>query len=711
MGRFVFTALLAGTACGLDFDAPIVTSDATLEVHSLLLTEAPLRAAGGAAVSFALPADISAPVVTQAALSPQALVATGIMRGTSENEMESVCKRTSAALLSEAPDATATDRILGGPVYRECTAALAPIRTGEQASAVNLLNDCMTLVDKIVEKLGKPSGAGTVDNDALCHDVVTAMEPTPAPTTTVAPVEELLVPMAHPQQEQAAVTVTETEELRAIVAAMPQVCTETVSAVESGIKTEADALKLGTTVAPVCESTARKHLGAAVDVDIASAALQSWCHQLDTHLTDALQTGFLYALHPIEAQKKFGGPNPYATTTRRQFCQGFNEAVQKAKVSVTVKHASIPAVVAVPAPEVVPTPAAVASNDAPKAPWEVLSDSNVAPKASMAAGSVEHVSVSTSPVPVVQAVVTTVAPQISATQPVSADDVDGAGMLHLVQEVSAHAEWRAACEQLTSKLTSHEGSIMEESAFGTKETPVGTQVLTFNAHDHSEIRNCAANMKVIAIEVGMLKKGAVQEDIAKPSDSVKEAITKGAASMLESADQSQALIDSPWAADACSDMAHSYLATRIAHPDTKTTDFCPWYAKDLQSMLGGSVEASPQTQVADDVTLLRRRHAQKSKLRAAEALSAHSKAEKALPQVSPRPATALIRGSARAAPSKVVESERKVALAAKHVVVPAYPSLPVAAKVDVKKPAPSEAEEATPEQEDAEGANLWQGMF
>merc|ERR1719446_356953 len=203
-------------------------------------------------------------------------------------------------------------------------------------------------------------------------------------------------------------------------------------------------------------------------------------------------------------------------------------------------------------------------------------------------------------------------------------------MLHLVQQVSTHTGWRATCEQLTSKLTSHEGSIMEGSVLGAKETAVGTQVLTFNAEDHSEIRNCAANLKVIAIEVGMLKKGALQ------SDSVKEAIAKGAASMLESADQSQALIDSPWAADACADIAHSYLASRIAHPEMKTTDFCPSYAKDLQSMLSNSAEISPQTQAPDDATLLRRRHAQKSKMRVAEALSAHDRSEKALP--SPRPA-------------------------------------------------------------------------
>jgi len=149
-------------------------------------------------------------------------------------------------------------------------------------------------------------------------------------------------------------------------------------------------------------------------------------------------------------------------------------------------------------------------------------------------------------------------------------------MLRLVQALSAQNEWNTACTGLVSKLTSEEGSVTEEYALGDKETAEGTKVLTFNAADQGQIRKCAAQLKVLAIQSGVL--GGAQ---AKP---VAALLQTEQGMSLGSADTAEALMDSPWAADACGDIAHGYLTARLAHPGLAVPEFCPLYAKDLQAM-------------------------------------------------------------------------------------------------------------------------------
>lgn len=187
------------------------------------------------------------------------------------------------------------------------------------------------------------------------------------------------------------------------------------------------------------------------------------------------------------------------------------------------------------------------------------------------------------------------------------------GMLELVQRIAARPDWAATCGELSLKLTSVEGSIGEESTMGIKETRIGTEVLTFNSQDHESIRGCAARLKVSAVKLNIL---------GDSDGSSQDAIVKGAASLLATDSQVQDVMDSTWAEDICTDVAHSFLTTKIALPKVQASAFCETYAQDLRRMRAGKPTIAPASQAQQDVQRLRKRRVEKAKQRAAQVISA-----------------------------------------------------------------------------------------
>lgn len=170
-------------------------------------------------------------------------------------------------------------------------------------------------------------------------------------------------------------------------------------------------------------------------------------------------------------------------------------------------------------------------------------------------------------------------------------------MLRLVQALSVRSEWTAACTGLVSRLTSEEGSITEENSFGKSETARSAKVLTFNAADQGQIRKCAAQLKFLAIQSG------IRGDVPVAAVGTQASLVATGTS-LSSADDAEAIMDSPWAADACSDIAYGYLTTHLASPSMGATDYCPLYARNLQAM---HASVPPAEKAKTDVELMRKR--------------------------------------------------------------------------------------------------------
>jgi len=194
---------------------------------------------------------------------------------------------------------------------------------------------------------------------------------------------------------------------------------------------------------------------------------------------------------------------------------------------------------------------------------------------------------------------------------------EGIDMLRLVQAISARKEWSLACNALVSKIRSEEGSVTEEYALGYSETPLGTNVFTFDSQDQARLGRCAAQLKLIAVEAGILG------GMASPSSTslLQSDITQSAASMIGNADELEAIIDSPWARDACQDIAHGFLTARLAHPEMKSQDFCPMYAKDLGEMRDDSPSAAVLT-AKSEAKKLRRHSDARLKIKTKEAVAA-----------------------------------------------------------------------------------------
>jgi len=139
-------------------------------------------------------------------------------------------------------------------------------------------------------------------------------------------------------------------------------------------------------------------------------------------------------------------------------------------------------------------------------------------------------------------------------------------------------------------LTSEEGAVTEEFALGDAETKAASLVLTFNAEDQSQIAKCSTNLKVLAIRSKVLGVQSVAEGHRTISAL---SIAERAESELQNTETMSTLIDSPWARDACADLAHGYLVAHLAHPDVTKEAFCPMYAKDLSRMQSVVTESKP----------------------------------------------------------------------------------------------------------------------
>jgi len=123
--------------------------------------------------------------------------------------------------------------------------------------------------------------------------------------------------------------------------------------------------------------------------------------------------------------------------------------------------------------------------------------------------------------------------------------------------------------------------VTEEFALGDAETKAASLVLTFNAEDQSQIGKCATNLKVLAIRSKVLGVQSLAEGHHAMSAL---SIAERAETELQNTEAMGALIDSPWARDACTDLAHGYLVAHLAHPELMKESFCPMYAKDLNRM-------------------------------------------------------------------------------------------------------------------------------
>lgn len=467
-----------------------------------------------------------------------------------------------------------------GPVYKECMAALAPLRDHQQDSdAVDTLSDCMALVNALVANKGSD-----------CHSAVAVLQaskkpapvvqpaagPTPQPVAVVAP-KAPTPPKPTPLSKEALAR-QEAVALNLVSEAMNEVCTDTVRDAEVGLKSEGDALKLANHVAPICQDQAVKHLG----VDAAATSLtKDWCHQLDGRLTIALETGFFFALAPDEAERQAAETNPYAAETRRKFCSRFIDSLQKqAKEGAVYLNGPPPATAAPPAaPKPVATkpvlsavPVVATAVETVGPPEVLLPTIPPAPKPQVVEAPPPPAPVTIAPAPVTDS-----KPEKPVT-PMSVPKGGGTDMLRLLQALSQRNEWKETCTALVSKLTSEEGSVTEEYALGARETAEGTKVLTFNAADQAQIHKCAAQLKVLAIQSGVLGGSQAADSAEKGTAFIETGISLG------SADDAEALMDSPWAADACGDVAHGFLTARLAHPGMEVTEFCPLYARDLHAM-------------------------------------------------------------------------------------------------------------------------------
>jgi len=503
----------------------------------------------------------------------------------SNSNLEKVCESTRQALSVQVDGSN----LPKGPVYKECMAALAPLRDHHQDSdAVDTLSDCMALVNALVASKGGD-----------CHDAVLVMQAAQKPQPSSP--QSAKATQLKPQVSKEAAAKQEAEALDLVSEAMSAVCTETVRDAEAGIKSEGDAMKLANAVGPICQDKALKHLGASAAT---TSLTKEWCHQLDGRLTIALETGFFFALSPDEAERQAAEPNPYAATTRRKFCTRFVNSLRKQAQDGDMYLNGPPPPGSKTAPaKVAPTVPVAAVEAAAVAPEKALPTLPPAPKTQPAGVPIAfgHIADQSDQ-------------QEKAASSMSVPKGTGVDMLRLVQALSMRNEWTAACTGLISRLTSEEGSVTEEYALGDHETAEGTKVLTFNAADQGQIRKCAAQLKVLAIQSGIIG------NTASSGPAKKTAFLEVSTGMsLSSADDAEALMDSPWAADACADVAHGYLTAHLAHPGFEAAEFCPLYARDLQAMHSA---LPPAERAKQDIQQLRKRASLKRHVAQSQALPA-----------------------------------------------------------------------------------------
>jgi hypothetical protein len=595
-----------------------------------------------------------------------------------EDDLYKVCERTRQALSTQ----TAGSAMPGGPVYRECMAGLAPLRDHQQDSdAVDTLSDCMALVNALMANKGGDCNAAV----AVVHTEQKHVESTPqlaVPQRSLA-AEPVAVPKAMVMtgapktrtSSKEVVAKQEADALELVSEAMTSVCTETVRDAEVGIKSETDAMKLANSVAPICQKKAEKHLGAAA---AATSLTKAWCQQLDGRLTIALETGFFFALSPDEAERQAAEANPYAATTRRKFCGRFVTSIQKqakdggfylngppppGSAASVAKQVPQAAVVAVP-PEAPQAAVVAAPPEAPQAAVVAAAEPTAlptlppAPKIERPASPPPAPKSSPLAAPAKSETVSSVDQQGEPLPLNSTPSGSGVDMLRLVQALSMKNEWSDACNGLISRLTSEEGSVTNEYALGAHETADGGKVLTFNAADQGQVRKCAAQLKVLAIQSGVLRGSPSTGDANKGPALIATGM------YLNTADDAEALMDSPWAEDACSDIAHGFLTTRLAHPGFAVPDFCPLYARDLQAMHAAVTSAEGKNHDIQQLrkrSSLKRRLAQANKAQAPEVQTVQAEAAQATQApVAPKPALKTPSTQAKQLPPAALITETKV---------------------------------------------------
>jgi len=576
-----------------------------------------------------------------------------------------VCERTRKALYTTVPDSPSPNKLLGGPVYGECTSALASERHGSVGGdAVSVLHDCMALVDALVSRLSSSKTAST----NVCSDLAASLHVLPSQPATPkaasvsavrehssvqppalpkpdAHVGDALIPKTAPMSQGA--LRAETMQVGLVAEHMKDICIETVQTVEAGIKAETDALELSNVTA-ACEGVAQKSLGSLVALPgTMTQALHGWCSELDGRLMLALEAGFLFALQPDDAQRQAGRTNPYSMATRRQFCDRFAASVQHN--SLQSSHSSevassaqanavhmagtqqphiavLPAVT--PHPPVTATPKQLPQRVVKVQPQQVPTTGNlrgsedkgrsvvpasaepahagVAPAAAaypaktLVAQSTQAASSASPPIVELHAKVPQVASGSTgghkAKDAAASKAGSGMEMFRLVQTLSAKPDWSSACVDLLVGLAAKEGSVTDVDALKKPAVESGVAVLTFNGADQSTIGGCATRLEGIAGKAGILSMLSMTKSDTGDDDTAAKKIQ-------------QAYVKSPWAFDACSDIAHAFLTMELANPGTKPPQFCQLYTKTLQRMKGASNNADVEHSQAarNDVARLKQR--------------------------------------------------------------------------------------------------------
>jgi len=379
------------------------------------------------------------------------------------------------------------------------------------------------------------------------------------------------------------VTVNDAETLfTSAQAAMADVCTATVRMVEGKMSSPQDALHFSGAAAPVCEEQARVKLGSeggqSFMLAAAAAALdgrvapyvQDWCSNLDGRLALAMETGFLFTQLPDGAAQ--AAPLP----TRRQFCDRFAQAVNT--TTFNHKHSTAATMPTQP-PVAQPSP----SSQEPA-------------KESTEAGVHEE------------------------AQP-------GIDMLHLVQSLSTGHDgaWGRVCRELVSGLASAESTVTDRQSIS-KVAPGSdaAQVFTFNAPDQAHLGRCAVQFKVLALETGMM---ALPSKETTPALVDESGVTADGADFAEAtgvnrlgrlgADEGadlEVLVESPWARDACADIARGFLTARLAEKTTSPAEFCQRYSTDLRQMRAQPIDPAEERrqQELEDLRRLKRRGVEKA---------------------------------------------------------------------------------------------------
>jgi len=507
---------------------------------------------------------------------------------TSKEQMN-VCERTQKVMFVGGE--TPVEASLGGPVYEECMSALEPLlrEHSSKTKSTDVLNGCTGLINDLTAN--KQAGAETKN---ICSLLVDQLNPT--------------VPPPPPKPKMALKPPSETNTLTTI-------CALTIKSALKNVKTEADAMQLGSTVAPLCQKFAKEKL--------AQNATAEWCYELDGRLTLAIETGYLFALHPTQALEQANEPNPYAQETRQRFCERFVKAVEHEKSAAKplekiVQPASAPVPQAAQAAKLKPVSPKVATP--PTKPTAV---------AAPAEKDMQSLKLKAS------------------NTPASVD------MLGLMQQLSHLPQWNSLCTNLLGSLTSEEGAVTEEFALGDAETKAASLVLTFNAEDQSQIGKCSTKLKVLAIRSKVL---GVQNSKEGHHTMSALSIAERAEIELQNTEGISALIDSPWARDACADIAHGYLVAHLAHPDLTKESFCPMYAEDLNRMrsvlTAETIRASKMPAKADSATVASELADELVKKKAAE------KAQ-ALKQLRSRQAAELAAKAKAAEEKKKLEQQQK----------------------------------------------------